>query len=329
MLHVRVVCPPDQTALLTDRLAGRTEVLNLVVVPAVARHPRGDAVQFDVLHRAANSVLADLRATGLDRESSIMINAVEATLVDETRLQAWRRFHRGEQTPVWELVEARIADDATYPPSFFVLLVLAGLIGACGILTNSQILIVGAMVVGPEFGAIISVALGLERHDGLPVRRGLLALLAGFLLAIGFTLAFAVCIRSLGRAPEQYLHGVRPVSDFINSPNLFSVIVAVLAGIAGVVSLTLAKTGALIGVFISVTTIPAAADVGVSLAFSSWPEARGSAIQLLLNVGVLITIGAFGLRAQRLIWSRWLRPASAGPADGGHAASAGSGHQLE
>jgi uncharacterized hydrophobic protein (TIGR00271 family) len=318
MFHVRVTCPPDQTTPLTEKLARRAEVLNLVVMPAAARQPRGDAVQFDVLHRAANSVLAELRAMGLDRESSIIIETVDATLVDETRLREWRRFQRGEHGPVWELVEARIAEGAAYPPSFFVLLVIAGLIGACGILTDSAILIVGAMVVGPEFGAIISIALGLERRDGLPVRRGLLALLVGFVLAIGVTLTFAVCIRSLGHAPEQYLHGVRPVSDFINSPNLFSVIVAVLAAIAGVVSLTLAKTGALIGVFISVTTIPAAADIGVSLAFSSWPEARGSTIQLLLNVGVLITVGALGLRAQRLIWARWLRsaPASAGSAGG-------------
>lgn len=329
MFHVRVVCPADQTAHLTDRLALRAEVMNLVVVPGVARHPRGDSVQFDVLHRAANSVFGELRALGLDRESSVMIDTVDAILVDERRQHAWRRFQRGEQAPVWELVEAKIADDATYPPSFFVLLVIAGLIGACGILTNSQILIVGAMVVGPEFGAVISVALGLERRNAIPVRRGLAALLAGFLLAIGFTLVFAVCIRSLGRVPGPYLHGVRPVSDFINSPNLFSVIVAVLAGIAGVVSLTLAKTGALIGVFISVTTIPAAADVGVSLAFSRWPEAGGSALQLLLNVGVLIVVGALGLRCQRLIWGRWLRPAPSGSAPAGDGASPGSGRHFE
>jgi uncharacterized membrane protein len=94
------------------------------------------------------------------------------------------------------------------------LLAIAGLIGACGILTNSSILIVGAMVAGPEFGATISVALGLERRDGLPVRRGLLALLVGFAVVIGVTRTFAICIRSLGRAPERYLHGVRSVSDF-------------------------------------------------------------------------------------------------------------------
>ena len=136
------------------------------------------------------------------------------------------------------------------------------------------------------------------------MRRGLFALLAGFLLAIGVTLLFALCIRGLGEAPEAYLHGIRPVSDLINSPNLFSVVVAVVAGIVGVVSLTLARARALIGVFISITTIPAAADIAVSIAFDSWKEARGSTLQLLLNVGLLIIVGAVALRGQRLLWRR-------------------------
>jgi uncharacterized hydrophobic protein (TIGR00271 family) len=312
VLHIRVVCPPTETALLTDRLAARPEVLNLLVAPAAARHPDGDAVQFDLQNRAANSVLAELRGFGLDRDGSIMIEAVDATLVDRARQQLWRRSQHGERSPVWELIEARIADEATYPPSFYLLLVMAGLIGACGILTNSQILIVGAMVVGPEYSAIISVALGLERRDGHPVRRGVFALLAGFISAIAVTLVFALCVRWVGHEPELYRSGVRPVSDLINSPNLFSVVVAVLAAIVGVVSLTLSRAGALIGVFISVTTIPAAADIGVSLAFGGLREARGSTVQLLLNVVVLVVVGAVALRAQRLIWRRWLQTRAAG-----------------
>ena len=77
------------------------------------------------------------------------------------------------------------------------------------------------------------------------------------------------------------------------------------------VSLTEARANALIGVFISVTTIPAAADVGVSVAYASWCEAWGSLEQLLLNVVLLIVVGAGGLSTQRLIWRR-LRP---GPSD--------------
>ena len=85
---------------------------------------------------------------------------------------------------------------------------------------------------------------------------------------------------------------------------MFSVIVAVLAEIVGIVSLTEARANALIGVFISITTIPAAASVGVSIAYSSWSEAEGSALQLLLSVVLLIVVGAAGLSTQRKICHR-------------------------
>ena len=100
------------------------------------------------------------------------------------------------------------------------------------------------------------------------------------------------------------------MSNLINTPNVFSVVVATLAGIVGVVSLVEARTGALIGVFISVTTIPAAADIGVSSAFQDWSEARGSLIQLLLNVAILIAVGAVGLVAQQRLWGRLRRRAT-------------------
>ena len=76
-------------------------------------------------------------------------------------------------------------------------------------------------------------------------------------------------------------------------------------------SLVEARTGALIGVFISVTTIPAAADIGVSIAFENWSEARGSLVQLLLNVVILIAVGAIGLVVQRRVWGRVAQRAEA------------------
>src|SRR5215472_12647118 len=304
MLHVRVVSPAAPTGRLAGLLTAAPGVQNLVVQPGAATRPDGDAVQFDVHNEAANPVFRDLRGLGLDRAGAIYVERVDATLADHAPTAGRGALVR-ERAPVWEMVEATIRAGAAYSPSFYILLVSAGLIGAVGILTNSQILIVGAMVVGPEYSAIISVALGIERRDGRTVAQGLLVLLAGFAGAISVTLVFALCVRAGGHTPKLYSRGVRPVSDLINSPNLFSVVVAVVAGLVGVVSLTLARASTLIGVFISVTTIPAAADIAVSVAYGGWREARGSTLQLLLNVGLLIIVGALGLRVQRLIWRRW------------------------
>jgi uncharacterized hydrophobic protein (TIGR00271 family) len=316
MLHVRVVCPADATRSLTDRLAAAPGVHN-VVVRGAARRPDGDAVEFDVRDAAANPVFTALRGLSLDRDSAICVERVDATLTGQPPAASGHGALRREIAPVWEMVEAVIRDGEAYAPSFYILLAIAALIGVVGILTNSQILIVGAMVVGPEYNAIIGVALGIAKRARAEMRDGLLALWWGFLAAIAVSFLFGLAVRGSGKTPAAYLRGVRPVADLINTPNIFSVIVAVLAGLVGVVSLTEARANALIGVFISVTTIPAAASVGVSLAYASWDEARGSVLQLLLNVVLLIAVGAAGLRTQRAIWrspvagdppgARWLR----------------------
>jgi len=301
MLHVRVVSPPGSTDRLVERLAADPGVRNLVVMRGAARNPDGDAVQFDLLTRFANPVLRELRA-GVHDHGSVVIQRVDAAIDGPGEPGEHRGQRLGEAPPVWEMVESTIRAGGEYPFSFYALLIIAGLIGAVGILTNSQILIVAAMVVGPEYGAIMATALGIDRRERRVVRQGLAALIAGFALAFVATLVFGLLIRWSGETPRLYEAGVRPVSDLINSPNVFSVIVAVLAGVVGVVSLTESRANALIGVFISVTTIPAASDMGLSAAYGSWTEARGSTFQLLLNVVVLIAVGALGLRLQRSIW---------------------------
>ncbi|HEY6496030.1 MAG TPA: DUF389 domain-containing protein [Trebonia sp.] len=319
MLHVRVVSPPGSTDHLVERLSADPGVRNLVVMRGAARRPDGDAVQFDLLTRFANPMLKALRAEVRDHGSVVIQNGDAAIVsAEDPRApgdpRAGGRTHNGEVPPVWEMVEAKIREGGEYPVSFYVLLIIAGLIGAVGILTNSQILIVAAMVVGPEYGAIMATALGIDKRDRGAVRYGLTALAAGFALAVVATLVFGILIRWSGHTPHLYETGIRPVSDLINSPNVFSVIVAVLAGIVGVVSLTESRANALIGVFISVTTIPAASDMGLSAAYGSWPEVRGSTFQLLLNVALLIAVGAAGLRLQKAFW----RAGRRGPPGAGH-----------
>ncbi len=307
MIHIRAVSPADVTPRLVESLDSNPGVLNLVVLEGAARSPDGDAVQFDIITAEANSVLSDLRNLEIDRRGSIMIETVETSISDLAAHAEGREPGGKDFSPIWEQVDARIRALGTYSPSWFILLAIACLIAAVGILTNSQILIVGAMIVGPEYGAIASVALGIRKRESPRIRRGLLVLVIGFLIAIIASLLFSLVIRGFNLEPRAFDRGIRPVSDLINSPNFFSVVVAVLAGIVGVVSLAEARTNALIGVFVSVTTVPAAADIGLSTAFRSWSEAWGSALQLLLNLALLIVVGAIALGLQQRLWQRGSR----------------------
>ncbi|MER5377530.1 DUF389 domain-containing protein [Streptomyces sp. NPDC002553] len=304
MIHLRLVSPPDLAPRAVGVLSGDPFVFNLVVHPASVRRPDGDAIECDVLSGGANAVLRGLRELGLHHRGSVVIEPVEIAFSGPAAEVERRELGPLAHEPVWEEVEARIRSEGVHGPSFYVYLVIAGVLAAVGILTNSQILIVAAMVVGPEYGTITGVALAIDRGDATRARQGLSALTAGFLMAVVVTFAFSWAVRALDRQPRAFELGIRPVSTLIDAPNAFSVVVAVLAGVVGIMSLTQVRSSALLGVFISVTTIPAAADIGVSCAFSAWSDARGSLAQLLLNIVLLIVTGVLTLRFQRVVWRR-------------------------
>ena len=107
-----------------------------------------------------------------------------------------------------------------------------------------------------------------------------------------------------GSHPDEFVSSEHPLTDFISNPDAFSVIVAFVAGAAGVLSLTSAKSGALIGVLVSVTTIPAAANIGVAAAYADWPEFGGAVLQLGLNLTAIVLAGVGVLFFQRLLYVR-------------------------
>jgi uncharacterized hydrophobic protein (TIGR00271 family) len=292
------------TADLVGALRSNKAVLNLVVLPGAAQGPDGDVIEFDVLNGGANGVIDQLRLADVVDRGSIVVEPVSVCLSEAYDVAQRRQSRFQAVTPIWDLVDAQIDAGALYPPSWFSLLVIAGVIGAVGILTNSQILIVAAMVVGPEYGAITSMARAGLQRDGSTFRRGLFALVVGFGLAVVAALVLGLIVRGAGAAPKAFELGLRPVSHLINTPDGFSVLVAILAGVVGIISLTESRASTLIGVFVSVTTIPAASDIGVSMAFGSWHEAWGSFIQLLLNVSILVVVGMVMMVFHRRLWDR-------------------------
>ena len=77
--------------------------------------------------------------------------------------------------------------------------------------------------------------------------------------------------------------------------------VALLAGGAGVLSLTAGRTNVLVGVFISVTTVPAAGNLGLALALGVQDEIAGAAAQLGINLAGMIISGCVLLALLRVL----------------------------
>jgi uncharacterized hydrophobic protein (TIGR00271 family) len=159
--------------------------------------------------------------------------------------------------------------------------------------------VVGAMVLGPEFGPLAAVAVGAVLGRGDLVRRGSVALGLGFPLAMAVTAGAALLFDATGLLSTDQLNTLDQV-DFVYEVGPFSLIVALLAGAAGMLSLTSAKSSALVGVFISVTTVPAAAFASVALVEGRLDQAAESALQLGVNlVGIVLAAAAVLMLSRR------------------------------
>jgi uncharacterized hydrophobic protein (TIGR00271 family) len=313
MNHLRIVSPSERVSDVLRLLESTPSVFNIVHVPDAAVRPKGDLVLCDVAREDTSVVIAELRQLGLERSGSISVEEIETAVSDAARAATKAAPGSAADAVVWEEVEERTSESAELSASFLVFMVAATLIAACGILTDSQVLIIGAMVVGPEFGPLAGFCVAVVQRQLELAKRSLLALAVGFPAGILASLAMTAVLRWAGPAPDTVQASFRPATYFISHPNTFTVIVAVLAGVAGMLSLTTAKSGALVGVLISVTTIPAAGNVGVAAAYMDWTEFRGAVAQLGINLICIVSAGIATLMLQRAAFARRMR-ATAPPA---------------
>ncbi|MEA2367002.1 MAG: hypothetical protein QOI32_2514 [Thermoleophilaceae bacterium] len=299
MIHLRIVAPEDVAHRALEVLNGSPAVLNIVHLHGAAQKPDGDLILCDVAREEASVILGDLKELEIPRVGSIAVEHIETALSDAA--DAAERAAPGlpSDAVVWEEVEQRTSENTELSISFVTFMVLAMQIGAVGILLDQPILIVGAMVVGPEFGPLAGLSVALvERRQDL-ARRSLAALGVGFPAGIALACVATLVFKWIGASPDNFVPSDHELTRFISEPGFFSFFVAFVAGTAGILSLTNAKSGALIGVLISVTTIPAASNIGVAAAYADWNEAGGAAAQLAINLTSIVLAGLLTLFIQR------------------------------
>jgi uncharacterized hydrophobic protein (TIGR00271 family) len=306
MLHVNVVTPAALAPQVLRYLLECEFVINVVHLPGAAHKPVGDLITCDVASEEGSTVLEHLRSLGCETRGTISAEPLEVSLSDAAREAELHAEGSPADAVVWEGVEARTSEAAELSMSFLIFMVLATLIAAVGILTDSVVLIIGAMVVGPEFGPVAGICVGVVQRRYDLAARSLAALAVGLPLGIAMAYAMTRLLTLTGVAPDAFT-SPHPQTLFISRPDVYSALIALLAGVAGMVSLTTAKSGALIGVLISVTTVPAAADIAVSAAYDNPRELRGAALQLGINVAMLLVSGIVTVKLQQLGFVRRLR----------------------
>lgn len=275
----------------------------------VSRHrgalvsPPGDVLACDVPREAAHELIEHLHDVGLCGDDAGV--TVDSGLVHvATRADRAERAAGGSASDalVWRLLRDTLDEEIELSFAFVLFMVLATMLGAIGVVTNSAILVVGAMVIGPEFGPLASGCLAVLDRDWRSGGRAVVALVVGFAIAIAVTAAFAVAMDATGVFPSEV-----PLTGLVKevaSPGWLSLVIALIAGSAGTLALTSARNGSLIGVLISVTTIPAAADASVLLADGHERAALDSLTTLAVNLVGMAVAGTLTLAAHRGILRR-------------------------
>jgi uncharacterized hydrophobic protein (TIGR00271 family) len=202
-------------------------------------------------------------------------------------------------------VVERAYDDSALTFTYLAFMILATMLAAIAVAADSTILVIGAMVLGPEFVPIAALGLAMVRKRPSLLRRALRTLVIGFAVSIVVVAGFSLIARWAGliTAADIDTSG-RVGTSFIYSPSIWSFVIAVIAGAAGVLALTSSKAGGLAGVFISVTTIPAAGNIAIASVFGLWQEVWGSAVTLTINVVGMALAGWATLAIQQTVWDR-------------------------
>jgi uncharacterized hydrophobic protein (TIGR00271 family) len=313
LLHLRLTVPDDLTERVSDLLIRHDCTTNVTVQAGVVSKPDGDLVECDVAREEAGSLLRMLEEMELDERGGIVIETPTGTPFREARRLEKLAPGHPDDAVIWDSVEATAYAGAVATVSYLIFLVLAVILAAIAVLTDSSVLVVGAMVVGPEFAAVAAASAGIVLGRWGLVGRSLRLLVLSFGFAVTVVTVLALLCGALGWITPEMITQPRPNTGFIWHPDKWSFIVALVAGAAGALALAIQKTATMVGVFISVTTVPAAGNLALGLAVGNPEEISGSLAQLGINIVGMIISGTLLLLFVRTSWlwitthtERWL-----------------------
>ncbi|MFB6163555.1 MAG: DUF389 domain-containing protein [Haloarculaceae archaeon] len=264
------------------------------VVISEAQGADSAIVQFPVPTSAVQDVLDALAEAGLNKEY-VVVNSVETA---HTRnLEALdTRFGEGPYEEIAsDEIRSRAAEMSQGTITYFAMTLLSVVVATAGLLLDSAAVVVGSMVIAPQVGSALQVSVGVVLRDREMLREGFLAQVLGLAAAVVAASAFGWLLVQFGVvSPTLSIGGIDQVSQRV-SPGVFSVAIAVAAGLAAAFSLGTAVPTSLVGVTIAAALVPAAAATGIGVAWARPAVALGGLLLLALNVTVINLTAIAGL----------------------------------
>jgi len=260
-----------------------------------------ELLQFPIAPDDVDSVLDALEDAGVDSRSyTILLRAEVAATEDADRPS--EQVEEGDDRIGHDELRGRALGMNPGRKSYYAMTVLSAIVATAGLLLNSPAIVVGSMVIAPQVGSALAGSVGIAIGDGPLVRRGFVEQVVGLGLAIVAATLFGAALRQVAFvSPLLQVVSVEQVGQRI-SPGFLSMTVGLCAGAAGALGLATALPVSLVGVMIAAALIPAAAAVGVGIAWSVPSVAMGAFVLLVVN------ITAINLTGFLVLWFLGYRP---------------------
>jgi uncharacterized hydrophobic protein (TIGR00271 family) len=293
MMHVEVFGPSEQMAEVARALDALEGVARVRSVQAA--QPGHSVVAASARPRAVNPVLDELARLEIPA-SEIAVTRVDAV--------EWTATRGTEPSLVWVDVLGQAWINARPLGRYLILMMAAGVIAGYGVIDGNGILIVGAMAVSPDLLPITAIAVGLVGRSGRLAAEAFATLAAGMAVTCAMAALVGVGQDAFDLLPSGFsLSFASEVLGGLTSINHETIAVALVAGIAGMLSLETRASSA-VGVAVSVTTIPAAAYLGVAAGLGDSGTAWGALGLLGANVAMMVVGASAALAVQRRLTRR-------------------------
>ncbi len=245
----------------------------------------------DVVSSLADQIVSEIERLGVRPEDYL--------LTRQDAIAPTSLAHPAEDTDQFAWIEVLDQARANARPlaRYLTLMAIAGVIAGLGVIDSNAILIVGAMAVSPDLLPVCATCVGLVTRRYPLARRAGLTLLIGFLLVTTTAALLTVVLRGLDVIEGDYGLGEDGIGGLANVYYV-TLLAPLAAGIAGMLSFE-TRASAAVGVAISVTTIPAAAYLGVAAGAGEFGDASGAVAVLGVNIALLIVSGCATLVVQR------------------------------
>ena len=297
MRLVQVLVPRGKRDAVLDALD--EEGVDYAVFDETGRTEFSALVTFPVPPSAVEPILEKLRKAGVEEDAFTIV--LQPETVVSKRITELKQRYSGFNIAREELRE-RAAEMAPESSTFFSMTFISTIIAATGLLLDSSAVIIGAMVIAPLMGPAMAASVGTVVDEPKLAERGVQYQITGLLVAIASAALFGYLVRGTVLVPPGLDIRTVPAITERFTPNFLSLLLALGAGAAGVISLMRGAGSVIVGVMIAVALVPPAATVGLGIAWLDFGVALGATVNVLVN---LLSIN---LTALALLWVSGYRP---------------------